>query len=376
VVAQATGFDAFLPTGAGLLSFETLDDALEAIAELRRDYGRHARAARAIAEEFLDSDRVLTKLLDALGAASTPTRRSVHDGDEAEFAAALEDVVAVKRLPFAYRSSSPILELEVTSADGSVRTLLAKDLARESLSPRARAAKPDFLWNPLREIEAYRLLAGAGLGTPELHGAVVDPDRGRYWLLIEKVAGVELYQVGDLNVWKEVMRWLASLHDHFAAAPELEAPLLRYDRELFLRWEKRARTISGFELDGYERVADELVARPTTLLHGELYASNVLAAGGRVCAVDWELAAVGPAAIDVAAITAGWPEKERDLLIRAYREALGSPPDRDRLARDVDCARLHLAVQWLGWSHDWTPPPEHSQDWRAEAESLVRRLEL
>ncbi|MDX6554562.1 MAG: hypothetical protein QOD86_757, partial [Miltoncostaeaceae bacterium] len=40
-----------------------------AVAELRGDYGRHGEAARAIAEEHLDSDRVLASLLDRLGAA-------------------------------------------------------------------------------------------------------------------------------------------------------------------------------------------------------------------------------------------------------------------------------------------------------------------
>jgi hypothetical protein len=51
VVAQDTGFGEHLPAGAGLLAFGTLEQAAGAIAELRRDYPRHARAARAIAEE-------------------------------------------------------------------------------------------------------------------------------------------------------------------------------------------------------------------------------------------------------------------------------------------------------------------------------------
>jgi hypothetical protein len=59
VVAQETGFSRFLPTGEGLLSFETEDDALAAIEELERDYTGHAEAARALAEEHFDSDKVL-----------------------------------------------------------------------------------------------------------------------------------------------------------------------------------------------------------------------------------------------------------------------------------------------------------------------------
>jgi hypothetical protein len=69
VLAQETGFSKFLPTGEGLFSFESVGDAVAAAAELRRDYRRHSRAARALAEEYFDSDRVLTRLLRAVGAA-------------------------------------------------------------------------------------------------------------------------------------------------------------------------------------------------------------------------------------------------------------------------------------------------------------------
>jgi hypothetical protein len=69
VVAQETGFSRFLPTGEGLLAFETEDDVLAAIATLRSDYELHSRAARQLAERHLDSDRVLSRLLERLGVA-------------------------------------------------------------------------------------------------------------------------------------------------------------------------------------------------------------------------------------------------------------------------------------------------------------------
>jgi hypothetical protein len=69
VLAQDTGFTRFLPTGEGLLSIQTEDDVVAAAEELRRDYPRHRRAARQIAEEFFHSDKVLTRLLNEVGAA-------------------------------------------------------------------------------------------------------------------------------------------------------------------------------------------------------------------------------------------------------------------------------------------------------------------
>jgi hypothetical protein len=66
VVAQDTGFSRFLPTGEGLLAFESAAEAAGAIEDLNARYERHSRAARALAEDLLDSDRVLTRLLACL----------------------------------------------------------------------------------------------------------------------------------------------------------------------------------------------------------------------------------------------------------------------------------------------------------------------
>ena len=67
VIAQETGFSDYLPIGKGLFAFETIDEVLASIEALNGDYDRHARAARAVAEEYFDSDRVLDRLLYALG---------------------------------------------------------------------------------------------------------------------------------------------------------------------------------------------------------------------------------------------------------------------------------------------------------------------
>jgi hypothetical protein len=66
VLAQDTGFDVFLPTGIGLLTFRTTEDAAGRIEELAGAYPAHARAARELAEAYLDSDQVLASLLDSV----------------------------------------------------------------------------------------------------------------------------------------------------------------------------------------------------------------------------------------------------------------------------------------------------------------------
>jgi hypothetical protein len=68
VLAQDTGITSFYPTGDGLLTFSTLDEAVTGVEAISGDYPRHALAARALAEEYFDSDKVLTALLDKLSA--------------------------------------------------------------------------------------------------------------------------------------------------------------------------------------------------------------------------------------------------------------------------------------------------------------------
>jgi hypothetical protein len=67
VVAQETGFSELYPSGAGLLSFADVDAAAAAVEEVSGNLARHSAAARELAEEHFDSDRVLRRLLAKLG---------------------------------------------------------------------------------------------------------------------------------------------------------------------------------------------------------------------------------------------------------------------------------------------------------------------
>jgi hypothetical protein len=66
-VVQSTGFEWRLPTGKGLLTFETREEAVAAIRTVNEHYLEHCRAARRIAEEHFDSSRVLGSLVEAVG---------------------------------------------------------------------------------------------------------------------------------------------------------------------------------------------------------------------------------------------------------------------------------------------------------------------
>jgi hypothetical protein len=66
VIAQDTA--ATLPAGVGMLTFRTLDEAVDAVAEVRGHPARQARAARELAEAYLASDVVLPTLAEAVTA--------------------------------------------------------------------------------------------------------------------------------------------------------------------------------------------------------------------------------------------------------------------------------------------------------------------
>jgi len=272
----------------------------------------------------------------------------------------------IERSESPYSSTYPIEELKVLLGNGSVLQVIFKNLSRQ---PRGSSVKPSFLYNPLREIETYRsILSARSLGTARYFHAVTGQDR--YWLFLESVAGAPLWQSGDLETWRKAARWLAGLHSERASVPHL----LCYDRDFYARWWQRATALHPKLLpiqSKYEQAVEYLLELPITFLHGEFYPSNVLVDGDRICPIDWEMAACGPAMMDLAALTAGkWDEQERLDFMAAY---CGTNPS-EAMCHDLECCRLHLAVRWLGWATDWRPPVAQAHDWQREALQVAEGL--
>lgn len=74
VVLQATGFEDLLPVGEGAFAVRDSDEAAAAMAEVRGDYDRHRRAARELAREFFDAERLLARMLEESGLPGRGTR--------------------------------------------------------------------------------------------------------------------------------------------------------------------------------------------------------------------------------------------------------------------------------------------------------------
>ena len=63
-LVQDTGWSEHVPTGTGLLSFSTIEEALEGLARLDADYPTHARRSSQIALEWFAASTVLPPLLE------------------------------------------------------------------------------------------------------------------------------------------------------------------------------------------------------------------------------------------------------------------------------------------------------------------------
>jgi hypothetical protein len=61
---QETGISDFIPTGEGLITFATVDEAVAGIENLQHNIIAHADSAKQLAREYFDYRVVLPRLLD------------------------------------------------------------------------------------------------------------------------------------------------------------------------------------------------------------------------------------------------------------------------------------------------------------------------
>jgi Ser/Thr protein kinase RdoA (MazF antagonist) len=335
------------------------------------------------------------------------TRNALHPEIEkllTEFFGRPQRIQSLRRRRSRYSSSYTIQNIEIKLVNGRTLRLVLKDLSPTSLLKAARKVRPEFLYDPRREIAMYRtVLDPEQFGTALCYGAIERIEEERYWLFLERVEGVLLWQVGRFEQWERAAKWLAQFHSALSAKVAqgvVPSIVFRYDAEQCMRWMERAvrfltqrngllpptmaeqfRRLSR----RYDNVIERLLSVAPTVIHGEFYPSNILLRGGakgkQICPVDWEVSAIGPGFIDVAALASGaWSEDQKARLVKTYHTEVklagGCPPPLEEFARLVDYGQLHLAVQWLGWASDWTPPKSHERNWLHEALSLATRLKL
>lgn len=67
VITQETGFSEIYGGNGGLFSFSSLGEIREAVKQINRDYAKHSRAARDLAREVFEAEKVVGPLLERAG---------------------------------------------------------------------------------------------------------------------------------------------------------------------------------------------------------------------------------------------------------------------------------------------------------------------
>ena len=220
-----------------------------------------------------------------------------------------------------------------------------------------------------RELRVYRdLLRGTDLGTPEYYGSVWDDSEGRFWILLEFVDGAVIKD-HDVEYGMLATDWLGRMQGFFARRPELLSTcdfLIRQDADFFrskaqlAQWNVdqisslSARRLSKI-VDSYQQIIKVLETQPITLVHGGYIPWHILldfnCKPTRVCAVDWESAAIGPTLYDLAYFTYGMELHSRQRILGAYRRAAiqsGVPVLAEtQMQYILDGLRLYRIFDWL-----------------------------
>jgi hypothetical protein len=67
VIIQETGFSEYYGNEGGLFAFSSQKEIVEAVKMINADYAKHSRAARALARDEFEAEKVLKSLLDRAG---------------------------------------------------------------------------------------------------------------------------------------------------------------------------------------------------------------------------------------------------------------------------------------------------------------------
>ncbi len=279
-----------------------------------------------------------------------------HDGS------ACGRVTVLARQPNGFASTFPSEIVTCRLSDGRELRVLCKYGCGQSHTSHGHRGDVSY------EADVYRhVIQPLQSSAPRLYGSH-KPNASETWLVIEYVdEGVRVSQVAECrHPLRRAARWIAQFH--VASGARLaRAPmsfLNTYDADYYRQWAYRtAALIQGLHdrlawllplCERFVRCVDLLLVRPT-VIHGEYTPKNMLQQGERICAVDWESAAVAAGEIDLASLIDGkWPPAVVEECVREYQHTRwpeGAPSD---FATTLGLTRLYWNFRWLGERADWS----------------------
>ncbi|HEV8305527.1 MAG TPA: aminoglycoside phosphotransferase family protein [Gemmatimonadales bacterium] len=251
-----------------------------------------------------------------------------------------------------------------------------KDLNPQHQVTDARAKQRLHRIPPRRELDMYRsILSRERFGTLDLYASRWEPGRGRFWLFLEDAGRTALNDVHDFSEWLDAVRWAARFHAATRDLPGARTRFLpRWTRAHYQRCANQVgrllRTVEATDrdvlrggLEAFTARLDWFSALPRCVIHGQFFGKNIMLRPQRarprprIAVIDWETAAVGPPAWDLASIIGGgWTEAEQLAMRHAYCEEYqaetGRGLDWDEFSEQLRTVAVHQTLEWLIW---WGP---------------------
>jgi aminoglycoside phosphotransferase (APT) family kinase protein len=278
-------------------------------------------------------------------------------------------VEVIDQAPNIYRSTSPSAIVRCAFDDGVVRSVFVKrDVPGLHSGGR-------FWAGGSYEADIYRdVLAGSSCGTPDYYGSWSEPAHGDSYLAVAYIDGWRLSR--SEPAWLvEAARRLSRVHRDLTAAALRHPAVRQYDQAFYASCSHRALAAlrkagvgegwreSLFRTFDHQMIPS-LLASDRSFVHGEPYPQNVIVSAGQVWVVDWQSAAIGSGAIDLACLTSGrWPVELIAESERAYateRWGTGSAPA--SFSAELLAARIYWSMRWLGAQVDATTVAQRDRD--------------
>ncbi|MBI2815390.1 MAG: phosphotransferase [Acidobacteria bacterium] len=302
-------------------------------------------------------------------------------------------IVELVRHPLEKPSSFHCERLRVLLGGGEQLPVFFKDLNPQNQSEETRRIRRADISLSRRELLMYRsVFARERFGTPQLYAFRWEPSRAILWLFLEDAGLLTLNNSGDFTHWVETAKWAARFHAAVRHFPTSRIGFLpQFDRSHYWDCVKRVqsklpelssddRAFVYQSLEDYIPLIEWLSGLPRTLIHGEMFPSNIVLRAGAherlIAAVDWESAAIGPHMLDVVSLTSGmWNVEQRRILWRNYFDqyqlATGVELDWDAFTRELGGIALYHALSWIArWpGRNFAP---QLQGWIAELKSVMK----
>ncbi len=235
---------------------------------------------------------------------------------------------------------------------------------------------------PARELGFHEHFAPSASYTPRLIASGVT-DVGEEFVIFEYLKGVRLDHNSRSDVLERAIVALAQLHDALGSVePPIETSNL-FDRDHFEVWIGRIELMAptwahehAWTLEARTGLRHVLArAAPGGIIHGELFANNVIIdSAGYPRFVDWDAWGRGPRALDLAALTLGWPKAPADWCLATYRSACASPAVIGPVT-DLHAARVFYGLATLWNWHRRGLTADSAESWLQDAHSSWLALE-